>query len=441
MRIPGLRAGSGWLAIRLLWASLAAGWGGCALGGEFRVAPERPDLDRWMYPFNFEPGSRKVAPTYGSFDSRFDTRDAEFLLGWDTASQVATQAGPARYLLRSVRVTLTSQAPGQPNHPFIYDPTYDSFRTYGTNVPDPVPDGDPGRPIEIYGAGFRGGFTADTFLENSSFGPVGAYTDSTISIGTRHAFAAMYDTNGVLIDIANHVGQLNADWTNAPFEVRPWGVGTTTNAAPGEEMPDGGRMTFEVDLTDPLILGYLQRSLHKGRLRLMVSSLSPAGQSTPGGTGAGGVGAYPWWATRESLIHDPPALEIEGVLVGSEDSEPDGLPDDWERFWYGDLTSVSAADDLDLDGATAAQEYLAGTDPRDGASVLRLRTWGLGEAGRLSLTFPVAASRDYLVETSGDMVGWTPLPGVLTYPSPGLGAWIEEASDGAGSRFVRILAR
>lgn len=420
--------------------------GGMALAlgaGPFRLAPERPTLDRWNYPFNFQPADRPVAPTYGSFDSRFDTRDAEFLLGWDTATMLATNAGPGRYLLSRVRVTLTSVAPILPNKPFVYDPTYDSYRTYLKSGAEALPDSDPGRPIELYGVDFRGGFTVETFLEGSHFGPLGAYTSNTISIATRNAFGAMHDTNGVLIDIANNVGQLNAGWTNPPFEVRPWAVGTTTNVAPGGEMPDRATMSFDVDLSDPLVVGYLQTALDGGRLRFMVSSLSPAGQSTPGGTGTGGAGEYPWWANKENLLYDGPRLEIEGVLVGEEDVDRDLLPDDWERFWFDHLDS-GADSDPDGDGATNLAELGAGTNPALAASVFRVAGWDRTPDGIDVLRFPVAASRRYVVETSPDLAAWSELPGRLTHPQPGMAQWIGERSEitgPGGARFLRVRVR
>lgn len=410
--------------------------GGLAAAGEFVLQPATPTLDRWVYPFNFQPGARPVAPTYGSFDPRFDTRDAEFLLGWDTGDALATQAGAARYLVRSVRVTLTSVAPVPPTKPFVYDPTYDSYTTYVTNPPVAQPDADPGRPIELYGVGFRGGFTTETFKEDSFFGPLGPIAGDTISIETRNAFAAMFDATGGLMDIANHVGQMNPGWTNAPFEVTPWAVGTSTNALPGDEMPDGARMSFSLDLGDPLILGYVQQALDEGRLRFMISSLSPAGQSTPGGVGAGGVGAYPWWATKESLLYDPPALEIEGTLVSDEDEDKDGLPDDWERFWLGSLNGTSL-EDADGDGSSHAEEWAAGTDPMDRQSVLRVSSVLL-KNGVVEIRFPIAASRSYRVERSLDLTAWERVDGTLTYPARGRAEWRSAGGPAGGGEFFRV---
>ncbi len=406
--------------------------------GEFALNVARPTLDRWMYPFNFQPGVRVVAPTYGSFDPRFDTRDAQFLLGWDTAVLVATNAGPSRYLLRSATVILTSVAPLPPVRAFVYDPTHDAYFTYVTNLPNSTPDADPGRPVELFGAGFRGGFDAESFKEDSAYGPLGPISSGNVSIVTRNVFAAMHGEAGGLIDIANNVGQLNTNWTAEPFEVRPWAVGATTQVQPGGEVPDGTPIRFEVDFQDPLVRGYFQTALDMGRLRLVVSSLSPAGQSTPGGTGAGGGGAYPWWSTKENLLYAAPRLELSGTVVGPDDTDADGLPDDWELFWWADLAPAAAADE-DLDGASNLVEWLAGTDPRRGDSVLRILDATRDGEGFATLRFTFAASHEYVVEGSADLVSWVVLPGPITYPETGVARWRADTAV-AGTQMMRVRA-
>lgn len=58
------------------------------------------------------------------------------------------------------------------------------------------------------------------------------------------------------------------------------------------------------------------------------------------------------------------------------DTEPDGLPDYWEFFYFGDdfptnyLTVVVAAQDLDGDGADNIEEFDDGTNPNDGADFI-----------------------------------------------------------------------
>jgi hypothetical protein len=57
--------------------------------------------------------------------------------------------------------------------------------------------------------------------------------------------------------------------------------------------------------------------------------------------------------------------------VDTIDSDGDGLPDAWEMRHFGNLLQ-GPNDDLDHDGFTNIQEYLAGTDPTDPNSYLRI---------------------------------------------------------------------
>jgi hypothetical protein len=79
----------------------------------------------------------------------------------------------------------------------------------------------------------------------------------------------------------------------------------------------------------------------------------------------------------------------------------DGIPDSWRLRWFGTTQNLlSAANaDADGDGATNWQEYKAGTDPNDPASVLRLRS-ARGQSRECVLRWPSAAGKAYVIERS-----------------------------------------
>ena len=419
------------------WAWLLAwvAWGARAWAGDFAWAPAQPTLDRLMYPFAPDGGTRGIAYTFGSFDSRFDTRDAQVLLGWDTAgSAVPTGLKPSRYLVRRARISVMVVS----ELTFQNDPTHDVVWTYATNAPGYVRDADLGRPSEIVGAAFRNGFTAATFQETSPFGFVGSFTASNIAIQTRNAYAAVFGRDGALVDIANNVGQVNAAYTNGTFEVAPWAVGKAEGVEPGALVPSGTWMTFDLDLTDPMVLGYVQAGLGEGRLRFFLTSLHPASQS-----GFGGAGAYPYWCLRENLLGDPPRLEMEGTAVTGEDTDANGLPDDWERFYFG-RTGTGAGADPDDDGVSNAEEWRVGTDPTRRASALVVSGLRWTEGGA-TFRIPLVPGRRLEVETSTDLRAWRPAPGRLTYPGDGTAEWQEEDPTmppvSPTTRFYRVTSR
>lgn len=393
--------------------------GGCfaAMPGHsqpFALNFAQPSLDRWMYPFNQTPGTRATAPIFGTFGDSYgvDTRHGQFLVGFDTFSQVTTNLGPRNYLIRRVRLTATINR----DLVFRYDPTPDDYRTYfETNHADYLPDSDPGKPIELFGADFRNGFTTATFLENTPFNTNNA---AWANPGGRTAFAAGYDTNGALVDVSNNVGKTNTAFPR--FEVYPFAIGQTTNAAAGAYVPTGSLFTFDLNLADPLVVQYLQTALDTGRLRFVLSSLSES--EYVDGTGTF-VSSWPDFFTRDSVIGDPPTLELEGTVVSSTDSDTDGLPDDWEHFYFTNLTQA-ATGDFDADGASNQAEYLAGTNPVEAASVLRVTDFTRDETG-VTLRFNFAASRNYTVDCSSDLQNWSSLtnPPLRYYSAPGEVEW------------------
>jgi hypothetical protein len=387
----------------------------------FVLTSVTPTIERWMYANNAAPCDRPAGSVFGALgdEAGVDTRLAQHLVGWDSGALVPTNRGPARYLFRRCRVTLTINR----GDLFAYDPTQDDYRTYfETNHPAYFPDADAGRPIELFGVGFRYGFDAASFDQCALFG--------TNAPAERNAFASGWSTNGELVDVSNNVGKTNEAFPR--FEVAPFAIGQTTNTAPGQLVPAGAKITFDVNLNDPLVLAYLQTALDAGRLRLMVSGLHTSG-------GQLGQPSYPDFATHfNEVAVNPTALELDGVAVRDTDSDGDGLPDDWENFYLDNL-SAGANDDTDGDGMKNLDESRAGTDPSQAASALRLLLCTRDGSGRTTLRFSHAASRRYTAEFTEDFQTWSALAnGPVYLLGTNLAEWVDGAS--APKRFYRLRA-
>jgi hypothetical protein len=411
------------MSSRILILFLLPALAGIATAQPFALNYSQPTLDRWMYAYNSDPAGRPTAPVFSTFGDAagVDTRHGQFLVGFDTFAQIATNLGATNYLIRSARFKATTFR----DNVFTYDATQDAAPTYyETNHPAYQADGDAGRPIELFGAGFRNGWTAETFLEGSAFGSNAA--------GQRNAYAAGYQTGGGLVDVGNNVGKTNAAFPR--FEVHPFAVGQTTNVVPGAPVPADTRFTFELNLEDPLVRQYLQESLNAGRVRLMATWL---------GAGAfGGQPSYPDFYNKESVFGDPATLELDGAIISSADTDNDTLPDVWETFHFTNTVQTAGAD-FDADGADNRAEFLAGTDPVDAASRLKIVSFTRAGDGVTTVRFNFAASRGYALDYSTNLVNWSSVlnPVLTYYTAPGVVEWKDDGSQTGGLgglRFYRV---
>jgi hypothetical protein len=352
-------------------------------------------------------------------DSGADSRLGQFLVGWDTATVVPTNQPVTRYLIRACRATVLINDGNQ----VIYDPTHDDLATYfDTNNPARVPDADAGRPVELFGVGFRNGYETTNFLQGSAVGSGPA--------GTDNVYALCWTTNGSARDASNNVGKTNVAFP--PFETWPFAVAQTTAAAPGETLNPGDQLTFDLNLEDPFLLGYLRRGLQKGRLDLMVSSLHQV-------SGQFGTEPYPAFATRfnEALLDPPTTLDLEVMIVRDLDMDSDGLPDDWEQFYFTNLTNTANAD-FDTDGASNESEYLADTNPIDATSVFRINTFQHNTA-QSELYWPNLPSRRFELDFSDNLITWqTRTNPALFFPTATNVIWSETTN--APNRYYRVRA-
>lgn len=294
------------------------GAGRPAPGAEVHVFA-RPSDDRWHYPFNFTPGRRPIASTFGAGGLPFfNDRDGAMVIAWDTTASIEPGRGPETYNLRSITIELVN-IPGAEwpidltvDEWFTYDVNGDGFLN-GDGFPRGDPndtdgesdDEDPGRPIELFGAGFGPVHAYTTWHERSPY--VGSDSEENIP---RDPFPFVYaDDTGVALHVSDCVkGLFNEDAGVFGFTPIPWAIGVPIDYEPGNQ---NVRFTvrFEVDLalSDGRVRRYFQEQLDGGRFFVIVTSLSEAFREQEDSQ-------YPAFFTKEGNLVDPdappPRLEI-----------------------------------------------------------------------------------------------------------------------------------
>jgi hypothetical protein len=283
----------------------------------------------------------------GAPGTAFDpARRGATMAAFRTDDEAPTGLPPSRYQVNSVRVTITN-APGNGN--IVYDDTYDTFADVAADT-----DPDAGRPIELYGVGFAHDY------EGFGYGPLDfvapEFEEGTPQFVANDGYVIFPlgdDGNGALVDVYNSpTGGYDAvnDLDDVPaWDTKPWAIGEFDGLSPGEIVPYESSATFDVDLTLPGVLEYVQQSLSEGTLGFFFSSLhQPAGHS--------GSTVYPQWFNKEHATGQAPTLEIDftilaDVLLG--DANQDGVVDledlNAVRNHFGE-SGVEVAGDTNGDG-------------------------------------------------------------------------------------------
>ncbi len=123
------------------------------------------------------------------------------------------------------------------------------------------------------------------------------------------------------------------------------------------------------------------------------------------------------------------------------DSDGDGMADDWEVAYFGDL-SRDGSGDFDGDGQSDLAEYRAGTDPTDNHSVFRALTLSRPDlADGVMVLWIAVPGRTYRVQYKDGLeeADWSDLPGDIVATSA-TGAKLDSTIQIAASRFYRVKA-
>jgi titin len=160
--------------------------------------------------------------------------------------------------------------------------------------------------------------------------------------------------------------------------------------------------------------------------------------------GAAVPAGYVVSATATDSLGNTSEFAVNKTVTSTDsDMPPDGIPDNWTNAHFGHATGMAgdkslATDDADGDGMTNAQEFMAGLDPRNPNSVLRI-TSVTKSAGNVLIGFPSVTGKVYQLQFRDDLVAgnWNPLvDGIL-----GTGATLQisdPSNSGLTKRFYRI---
>ena len=193
-----------------------------------------------------------------------------------------------------------------------------------------------------------------------------------------------------------------------------------------------GRISAALVRDDALASGsgtlvYLKFRVNPGAVAGMTSPLAFADRAASGQYAVD----FSW---NQSVSHSNGLVRIVSL---TEDSNGDGLPDWWEELYFEGPTEADPSADPDGDRFTNLQEYVAGTDPFDPQSVLRVEWLSTSEEG-VRIGFRTASGRAYRVEYSDDLQDWSPLASDIQ----GTGEVVEiidSAASAVRSRFYRLV--
>ena len=167
--------------------------------------------------------------------------------------------------------------------------------------------------------------------------------------------------------------------------------------------------------------------------------------SSPWPAGASGLGFSLQRKQASEYGNDPvnwkivvPALEPGST--GLTDTDNDGLPDAWENANGTNLNVPDNQQDQDGDGMTNEEEFLAGTDPLDPESLLRLDLQDY-DNGKVTLGFDAVAWKTYTVQfrTSLTAGAWSTLTNVPAQALDGRITVKDVQADPDAQRFYRLV--
>jgi Tol biopolymer transport system component len=269
----------------------------------------------------------------------------------------------------------------------------------------------------------------------------------TPSVGGDGAKVAYTKTNGVL---QVYVTTLQPSQTNL-ISVASDGATAGSGRSWGPTLsPDGRFVTFSSQATNLVSNDtnlftdvYVRDLALNGTIAL---SASRAGATTgnylslnPILAADGRTVVFQSFATDLALNDFNAGRELFLARLGVGDSDGDGMDDDWEMTYFGDLSHDGSAD-TDGDGLSDLQEFRAGTNPTTNTSVLSCLAVATADNGA-TVYWSAVPGRSYRVEYQLGLKGteWKVLVDALP-ANTALGSAVDEAGAPSSQRFYRVAA-
>ncbi len=140
--------------------------------------------------------------------------------------------------------------------------------------------------------------------------------------------------------------------------------------------------------------------------------------------------------TNTTASPSPFTFIMDGRNAVTDDDDNDGLPDAWERAWFGGL-GYNGASDPDGDGVPNSQEHFLGTNPTNAATRPVIIAFTHGASNRYDVLFTGETGQTYRVQYSANLAAWSNLASVPVTNSP---ATISDSPPpGVSNRFYRVV--
>jgi len=185
---------------------------------------------------------------------------------------------------------------------------------------------------------------------------------------------------------------------------------------------EGENVTLSIEVTGTLPMSYRWRrgfntAFQEETFQTQSFYTIPNITAALGGTG----NRYTVVLTNEAY-YLPGVLSSGAIITVLTDTDGDLIPDTYEMDNQLDALDIAdGAEDNDLDSFTNREEYVAGTDPNDDTSYLKVESFEAGGGVGARIRFQAVAGRTYSIQFQDELNGsiWQPLADVAARASNG----------------------